>query len=453
MQANLLIVDGISTNRIALNARLTAAWYNVTQAGSLPEALAALQTGAPDLIIIGSGLSDFTPEEAIHRLRDGEKMENFPVIALSDDDASHAALMRAGADDVLSNRCPDRFLLARIRSLLRAYSTVSEWQMRDDASQALGFAEAASGFERPAPVFFVQNAAIDADELTRGLGAELNLSAMSQAWSVLPLKGVDSVIALSMHPDDAATGFALLADLRARPDTRYSAILALVPAGELEMAAQALDMGADDTIIGAPEPLELKLRARRLWKRKQLADQLRASVRSGAEAAVADSLTGLHNRRYALPQLKRLTDQARAAGKPLAVMIADLDHFKQINDWHGHAAGDAVLVEAARRLKQNLRPDDLIARIGGEEFLIAMPGADRTAARQAALRLCQRMAEVPFDLPGTPASLKVTISIGLALTDRGVFSPEELMKRADAALYRAKQTGRNRYSISQRDAA
>ena len=202
---------------------------------------------------------------------------------------------------------------------------------------------------------------------------------------------------------------------------------------------------------------EMALRARRLHKRREINDSLRATVRNGAEAAIRDPLTGLYNRRYALPHLDRIAEQSRQSGRPYAVMIADLDHFKRINDWHGHEAGDAVLTECARRLQSNMRAVDLVARIGGEEFLIVMPATGRAAARQAALRLCQKISQQPVVLPGHDGEIDVTVSIGLALSS-GIGcdspgglglaeTPEGLIKRADRALYRAKEMGRNRFML------
>jgi two-component system cell cycle response regulator len=156
-------------------------------------------------------------------------------------------------------------------------------------------------------------------------------------------------------------------------------------------------------------------------------------------------------------------ETATRTDKPFAVMIADLDHFKSINDRFGHAVGDAVLIDVAQRLRRNLRAVDLVARFGGEEFLIVMPNTGLKAARTAARRLCSAVQETPVmknpvasDIQ--PASLvpplHVTISIGVAIAgdpDTAPFLPDmvqadtvaRLLDAADQALYKAKDKGRN----------
>ena len=162
--------------------------------------------------------------------------------------------------------------------------------------------------------------------------------------------------------------------------------------------------------------------------------------------AERDPLTGLPNRRALAEVLPRRIDEARAQGRPLSVVFVDLDHFKAVNDRHGHAVGDEVLVEAARRLAGHLRGGDLAARHGGEEFVLLLPGADAGHAVAAAERIRHDLADRPFTTSVGP--LAVTASFGIAGTDdadaRRVSDARDLLARADAAMYRAKKAGRNR---------
>ena len=161
----------------------------------------------------------------------------------------------------------------------------------------------------------------------------------------------------------------------------------------------ALDLGANDLIPADFDDAELAIRLRTQVKRKQEADSLRAALDEDLRLAVIDPLTGLYNRRYAMAHLKRLTTRAAETGRNFTIMVADLDRFKQVNDTFGHAAGDAVLVEVARRLKDNLRGNDLVARIGGEEFLIALPDCQLSEARQAGERIRRIIDREPVTLP------------------------------------------------------
>jgi len=176
-------------------------------------------------------------------------------------------------------------------------------------------------------------------------------------------------------------------------------------------------------------------------------------VQDGLRMAVLDPLTGLHNRRYAMPHLAAIAERAAATAAPFAVMVVDIDRFKQVNDCWGHAAGDFVLVEVARRLTANLRASDLLARIGGEEFLIALPDSTLADARVVAERLCHVIEEHPIALPDAGA-VRVTVSIGLAVSGQvpdGGVTPEPvpaLLNRADRALLHAKSAGRNQVTIS-----
>ncbi len=165
--------------------------------------------------------------------------------------------------------------------------------------------------------------------------------------------------------------------------------------------------------------------------------------------ALIDPLTGLHNRRYALPRLAAIAAQAAEAGTDFAVMVVDLDRFKQVNDLHGHGAGDQVLVEVSRRLAANLRGSDLLARIGGEEFLVVLPDTGMTDARQIAERLCAAVDERPIRL-ATGLGLTVTVSIGVAVARGSAGGPgrvEAVVEQADLALLESKGSGRNQVTF------
>lgn len=186
-------------------------------------------------------------------------------------------------------------------------------------------------------------------------------------------------------------------------------------------------------------------------------DQVIASLLAGAAAqalrmaelhrlALTDSQTLAYNRRYLLPRLNEELERARRQGEPLSVLLFDLDHFKRVNDCHGHAAGDRVLRAFADAVRECVRAVDVLVRRGGEEFVLIMPTTDEYQACAVAERVRLRLAQEP--LPVRPGlALWQTVSIGVAMWDSHE-SPESLEERADLAMYEAKRIGRNRVVVS-----
>jgi two-component system cell cycle response regulator len=188
----------------------------------------------------------------------------------------------------------------------------------------------------------------------------------------------------------------------------------------------------------------LLARARTQIKRKRYTERLRDNVQLSIEMAITDGLTGLFNRRYMENHLSTLVDQSAARGKPITVMVLDIDYFKSINDNHGHDAGDDVLREFALRVRKCIRNIDLACRYGGEEFVLVMPETDKAVATMVAERLRRRIATEPFAIAQGARNIDVTISIGIASAAGATDTAAAILKRADTALYQAKRDGRNR---------
>ena len=239
-------------------------------------------------------------------------------------------------------------------------------------------------------------------------------------------------------------GLRLASQVRSLERTRNVPILAVAEAEDTARLMRGLEVGINDYLIRPVDKNELLARARTQIRKKRYTELLRDNVQMSIEAAITDALTTLHNRRYMETHLATLIEQAQSRGKPLTLLMLDIDYFKSVNDTHGHDAGDDVLREFALRLKKSIRGIDLACRLGGEEFVAVMPDTDMAVATTVAERLRRRIASEPFAIMRGERKIEVTISIGLA----GVVGPEDtaatVLKRADEALYRAKRDGRNR---------
>jgi len=223
----------------------------------------------------------------------------------------------------------------------------------------------------------------------------------------------------------------------------YVYTLLLTARGQKEDLVRGLEAGADDYLVKPFDAVELKARLNVGRRILGLQNELLAACAALQERASRDALTDLWNHGAILDILQREYTRARREGLPFALAMADLDHFKRVNDSHGHPAGDAVLRETARRIRASLRRYDAVGRYGGEEFLIVVPGLGRPAGLDLAERLRLSVAERPVAFEGRPIPVSVSVGLTVAGPHDGV-DPAALLQAADAALYRAKHAGRNR---------
>lgn len=491
MSGRILIVDDVAGSRIVLRARLAEACYDTVMAADGAECLAIAQTvgdGRPDMILLGLDLPDMTGAAVLRRLRADPRSRTIPVIGLDggqdrggqdcgsqdwggqdrggkdwggkdwggqdwrgkdwrgQDWGGRIAALAAGADDVFAKSAPDALLLARVRNLLRA---------RVELAAVPGLAEPAGEFEPSGVIGLVSSCPDRAGCLCEGLRRHLRdrivVMSQAQAMDAATAGAMDVFVIDAVSGKGAVTALGLLSDLKSRQATRHAAVcLTGLPAPD-DRAAMAYDLGADDVVSPLADALELSVRLRSLLRRKHSRDRQRVSLADGLRLALIDPLTGLYNRRHAVPELRAIAARARETGTGFSVMVVDLDRFKAVNDQHGHAVGDAVLVEVARRLRSNLRDGDLLARIGGEEFLIALPGIPDQEGRLVAQRLCEAIEEAPV-LTGSGLGVTVTVSIGVAgsLPDAPVFAGiDAVVEAADQALLEAKAAGRNQVTLGQ----
>jgi len=242
-------------------------------------------------------------------------------------------------------------------------------------------------------------------------------------------------------------GIALACDLRARFPHAYLMILTGETSEEAKL--EGFECGADDYVTKPFQVSELLARIRAGMRIVELQARLLESNRRLEELTVTDPLTSLRNRRAFEQELATQFNRARRYSRPLSLIIIDIDHFKSINDTHGHPAGDAVLRAVAAILERETRSSDLVARIGGEEIAVLLPETALFEAVQVAEKI--RASVAAADVRAGQASVPVTVSAGVAnVPHSDVSSSAELVRAADQALYRAKQNGRNRIEVERR---
>lgn len=223
----------------------------------------------------------------------------------------------------------------------------------------------------------------------------------------------------------------------------YTYILLLTSKSQREDLIEGMEAGADDYLTKPFDQHELKVRLRPGTRIIELQQELISAREELREQATKDFLTHIWNRSSILDILDRELERGRRDKQPLGVIIADLDHFKAINDSYGHFGGDAVLREFVRRMSASMRPYDAIGRYGGEEFLVVLPGCDDAATRKQAERM--RAALAGESMSFNEESRVITCSFGATASVPGVeVTGEALIRLADDALYRAKRQGRNR---------
>jgi diguanylate cyclase (GGDEF)-like protein len=274
----------------------------------------------------------------------------------------------------------------------------------------------------------------------------------SQAWAQLNVPDPPRLAILDwMMP--GLSGVDVCQLVRQGGQGEYLYIILLTARGRMEDIIEGMNAGADDYITKPFDSGELKVRLRAAKRILDLQAELIAAREALREQATHDFLTSLWNRAAILDILREELSRAARNGKPLGVMMADLDEFKKVNDTYGHKAGDVVLAEAANRMRQSTRPYDRIGRYGGEEFLVVVPGCDLADAEHAAQRVRSEMARAPFHLPnGT--TIHVTVSIGVTARGEGNLADADgLIHSADEALYQAKRSGRNCVSLTDPNAA
>ncbi len=450
MTARVLVVDDIPANVKLLEARLAAEYFDVLSAHSGKEALEICERERVDVVLLDVMMPEMDGFETCRRIKANPKTHHVPVVLVTalDQVSDKVRGLQGGADDFLTKPVDEIALVTRVKNLARLKMLTDEMLMRALTGRQTGMTEDAALIkalsEERGRILVVEDDSRAASRLLEWLSAvhvPMAVEGPQAALRLLAEKEFDLLIVSLTLPD--ADALRLCSQTRSLDRTRHLPIVVLVEPGDEARLLRALDMGVNDYVMRPIDRNELLARVRTQVKRKRYSDHLRNRLEESIEAAMIDPLTGLHNRRYMECHLATLVEEALRTNRALSVLMADIDHFKLVNDTYGHDVGDTVLKEFSTRFRRNTRGIDLACRFGGEEFIVIMPDTNMARAYQVGERLRVAIAADAFQIrPGL--GIHLTASVGIATLECPEDTPETVFRRADNALFAAKRRGRNR---------
>ena len=421
-----LVIEDTKMYQQVVNTVLSNLGVSVQLAATAEEGLQAVQEEAFDLIVLDLHLPDKDGLEVCRELRTQEQTRLLPTILLTSEDAlgTLKAAYGAGVTDVMRK--------TGVSELHRSFTQLINRMSRQYEGRVLYVEDSAT----------TEQLTI---HLMRSLGLEVDhFSTAEAALDEIPVNDYDLIVT-DIVLEGELSGLSLVRAVRAMEEPKGRLpILALSGLEDAARRVEILRLGANDYITKPIVEEEFKARIGNLITNKQLFDQVREQQHQLQQMAITDQLTGLYNRHYLHDVARKFVSNARRHQEPMSILVIDLDHFKAINDTHGHDAGDAVLSTVGETLALHCRDGDVAARFGGEEFVVLLSHCGHVDALKKGEALRGIVAEL------RPRGLDVTASIGvasLALDKEVEFA--DLFKLADEAVYKAKENGRNRVETCQ----
>jgi two-component system cell cycle response regulator len=446
----ILIVDDEPTNVKLLAAKLGESNFTILRAFSGEEALAKVKSENPALVLLDVMMPGMNGFEVAEKIKNDAETADIPVLLVTALDGSDnkAKGLEAGADDFLNKPVHTAELKARVKSLLRLKRYSDQLKSRAAAKGMVltPFTDDDSFSELRLPnLLIVEDSLTDAKlikSLLNNLACSIRIAPSGEeALSICNSSKVDIMILDMLLP--GLDGYHVIEKIKENAATQSIQIIVVTSLQDIESKVKGFEFGVDDYLVKPINFSEFRARVNSLIKKKAYHDRLMGNFEIAVQAAISDKLTGAYNHAYFQYYLKNELKRAARHTYTVSLLMLDIDDFKLINDRHGHLAGDSVLKEMAQKLSQIIREIDMLARYGGDEFAIVLP---YTNGKSAAV-MAERIRSV-IESGAVPAndqlSLNLSISVGVAEFSPGIDTAQDLIQKADKALYSAKFAGKNK---------
>lgn len=449
----ILVVDDEPLNLKLIEAILSDEKYEIK---CLTSGKAALETATqflPDLILLDVIMPDLNGFEVLKSIKTHPDLQSVPTVLITqlDSPKDKATGLEAGADDFLNKPLNAEELKVRVRSLLRMKRYKEQLDGRKSSTQRI-FAspdpEDQQRYHSDLPVVLIaeddeRDAKLLNEHLSQFACRTVRVTSGQEALKKIKAEKPDIVLLDLLLPD--LNGWRICRQIKDNEGTRNTQVAIITSLKDLDSRIRGIEAGTDDYLLKPIQPEEFRARLSALLKKKAYLDGLVDKMASAVKSSITDALTGLYTHGYLKHFLDLEVQRAERYKLSLALIMIDVDNFKQFNDTHGHLAGDSVLLTLAGLFRNAIRTTDLPARYGGEEFAIVLPYTDENSARNIAGRIQDAIVTHNATSRDKEPPLP-SVSMGICIyPSPDAVNSEDLIEKADNALYAAKRDGKNCY--------
>jgi two-component system cell cycle response regulator len=443
MPGRILVADSTVNNRIALKTVLNSEYFDAICVDDAQSVSRAVLKHQPDVILMATHLGREDGYQIAKKLKLNAFSAHIPVVLYTSaaEQVDWGKALVNLVDDVQIYPQHEANLISRLRLLYRQKVELDSLKTHANAADQFGFNDIT--VERPT------------QRLVKSKVAIINHRTQTTDFDLDPIIGNSYALSSDCKPanirkntdlivlQSADAQCRLVSDFQVDPRTKHIPILALVDKQTNAHSKRLFELGAQECLFSTAPAPQINTRIQSLIASSQHKSNLRSLLDERVKEAYFDPLTGLYNRRHAQQYLSKCFQQSQKGHNSLIALMLDIDNFKSVNDTLGHIGGDAVLQQIAKRLSKNLRRVDMVARMGGEEFLVLLPNTPMKRGLEIAERLRRLIEEKPFQTNAEHKTQDITISIGIAKLSKHHTYASDLVNSADQALYQAKEDGRN----------